>query len=454
MGNKIKEQHLDNELINSLRFKREKINFDDLSKDLNLVIKNVGSPSGSLYDDTELRDRVQILEKTTAKENAVNNNFVKKNDILAKEEIQKIVDDSARSVNNDLRKSIANCLDGTKNQIIDEAMLSKELQYKINARYNNLHDNKTIDGGNGGISESKFNSLKLVVNENSENILDLAERVNNAMSVNDKITMQMLSSDLQNEIKTKVTDGTLTINAFEANTKNQLTAAINSDASYLTTRVNSLETSINMPNRQRRVLFSNTVQETTSATGLPVWGDILDNYTIATLDKNLYKDIVTTIKSGNKRYKASNGIEIDIEDINNVVCLDSIEHDWYGRKDSAFTNITDKSPLHAFAGSFLYNKIANELYYICNEDRPIVIKGDVPSQFQEYTLSSDGKYTFSINDPYNRVAKVLVLDQITNSRTLGKWINSEGVITAAYTDTSITIFNDADTEQKIRIYYR
>lgn len=49
-------------------------------------------------------------------------------------------------------------------------------------------------------------------------------------------------------------------------------------------------------------------------------------------------------------------------------------------------------------------------------------------------------------------ATALIFDNDATSQTCNKWINSEGVITVAYSDDAYTLYNNSDIEQKVRLY--
>ena len=44
------------------------------------------------------------------------------------------------------------------------------------------------------------------------------------------------------------------------------------------------------------------------------------------------------------------------------------------------------------------------------------------------------------------------MDKDSNSPTYNKWINSEGVITVAYSDDAYMLHNNSHEQQQVRIY--
>ena len=105
---------------------------------------------------------------------------------------------------------------------------------------------------------------------------------------------------------------------------------------------------------------------------------------------------------------------------------------------------TDKFFLDINTGEIIFND-AGTLY--------TVYTPPVPQTAINVVVSANSFVTQAITNPFIQKVKVLVLDTTANSRTLGKYINSEGVATVAYTDTGITIYNDATENLTFKIIY-
>lgn len=139
---KIKKYHLDDDLLASLRLKDDYISADDLSPELRAVLK--GTNTGTRYDDTELRNRIISLEKNSITKEE-ENSFAKKSDVMTPEETRDVIKSELQAAETDFQTKLDKKLDTDTDGGIDEAMLSSDLQHKVNARFNNLHDHVSED---------------------------------------------------------------------------------------------------------------------------------------------------------------------------------------------------------------------------------------------------------------------------------------------------------------------
>lgn len=76
------------------------------------------------------------------------------------------------------------------------------------------------------------------------------------------------------------------------------------------------------------------------------------------------------------------------------------------------------------------------------------------ASFTDQLINANSSKTYTKDDALTSMpVTVLVKDPDSSSRTYGKYINSEGVATIAYTSNSFTIYNDTDTNLYFNIIY-
>lgn len=339
--NYIEKRHLGDKLKRSLRFSDDKIGFDDIDSDIVKILKS-NSTSSTAYDDKELRNRIIALEKNSeTKINAVNT-YASKTDAISVTTVEDKINKAIDALKKELTPEIDKRLDGSKNYIIDEAMLDTNLQYKINARYNNLYNNTASENTRDYTEEIK--ALEVKINTNKENIANLASQVSNSPN----ITEDMLSSALKDKINNPVNDGTLTLNKFALSDRAALEAAINSDTTTVSTTINKINSQINSPREHREVLFCST--DSTSSTAIAEWGYIMLGAAISTKDKSAYDAISAAFNSDKTSYTADNGIVLDLTEYDYLIYLEESSAEYMALDDNGKFVKQAKNPLSVFEG--------------------------------------------------------------------------------------------------------
>lgn len=133
---------------------------------------------------------------------------------------------------------------------------------------------------------------------------------------------------------------------------------------------------------------------------------------------------------------------------------------------------SDNSPFNDFEGSFLYNSISKEIYYIQDRDTVLVMNASAASSSSsssDYASASDYAIMYSsVTVPadsfatvtagelgINSIIRYWIKDTETDSDTNGTYINPEGILTISGTteNETITLYNHSDTDVEAEICY-
>ena len=213
---------------------------------------------------------------------------------------------------------------------------------------------------------------------------------------------------------------------------------INNKNNAQDTRLNNLENKFNGLNTQINGSSGSggTVSVQTQIINVKSDVDKLKNATIPSiqnLSSNAYNKVV------NLQSYVTNTIERNLTDVTNRVTdtendITTINNNVTTVQNQANTNKTN---------------ITNNANAIQR------IQTKIRANVQDKTIASGGSATINYDssmDLYSMQIKVLVLDNVSGSRTVNKYINSEGIATLAYNSkNSITIYNDADTQLSFKI---
>lgn len=275
-------------------------------------------------------------------------------------------------------------------------------------------------GGSGGSSSGyakEINDLKNRLTTDEGNISTADAKVNaNTTSINN------LSSQFNN---------------LNSTLSGQITT-INNKNNAQDTRLNNLENKFNGLNTQINGSSGSggTVSVQTQIINVKSDVDKLKNATIPSiqnLSSNAYNKVV------NLQSYVTNTIERNLTDVTNRVTdtendITTINNNVTTVQNQANTNKTN---------------ITNNANAIQR------IQTKIRANVQDKTIASGGSATINYDssmDLYSMQIKVLVLDNVSGSRTVNKYINSEGIATLAYNSkNSITIYNDADTQLSFKI---
>lgn len=204
--NKIKLRNLDDEIINYFRQNQAVIGYDDLSSEVVTDIKNnIQQGNVNKYDDQELRQRIIELENNSLSKTEAENTYAaqtnydtssvvdsKINNAILTLDINGKIDNKFNTITEDFVTRTAGN--------ITEDLLSYDLQMKVNARYENK---RPSEGGSGSsdIGAGEFTKLQIQVNENTNNLTNLQEYVNNNVILKtEAIPLSNLESAAQNLI--------------------------------------------------------------------------------------------------------------------------------------------------------------------------------------------------------------------------------------------------------------
>ena len=236
-NNLITVNHLDPSLKNILRFTSGKIQYDDLAKDVVNAIKNSGAQGKPAYDDAELRNRIVNIEQTILTKEAASNIYSTKKDVVTSDTINQRIANANAKTKNELQKEISGYIKN-RNKVIDESMLSDDLVYKINERYKNT--NNDTDSKVDTI-EDDIRSLRSSVQKNTDNISLTNSQLGNYITRSEKISKNMLESDILDAINNPIEKGSLTLDYFNLKDRQALNNAINSDNSSIYADINIIK---------------------------------------------------------------------------------------------------------------------------------------------------------------------------------------------------------------------
>lgn len=232
---RIKLRNLDPEVLEYFRKTNEKIGFDELNSDVVIEIKTDAS-SGLSYNDTELRNRILTIETSYVKTSIGNTKYAFKSDTYTKAETDNKISALSSSIDGKLATKLSvtdaesqYIKNGTN--IITETMLSTDLQYKVNARYENK---RPEDSSGSEVSISNFNMLRVSVNTNTTNINNILASY---VTKNTTIPLTQLDTDTQNIINNARTNN---VKITEADLDEALTTKINNSGGSSSSSVDSL----------------------------------------------------------------------------------------------------------------------------------------------------------------------------------------------------------------------
>lgn len=457
--NKIRERNLDEELLNRLFFKDQKISFDNLSASVVSAIKS-GTNAKTAYNDEELRNRIASLESSRITIASADEKYVSKaTHIPTNNEISTEISAKFK----EWEKKVADVLNkkvNLANGVIDESMLTPELKYKVNARYNNLYNNNS-----GNEIANDLSELTFQINKNTESLGRLDDYVTkHTVKKEDEITEEQLDGNIRAKLnKDTVPDGSLTLAAFNTEDREKLLKAINSDASLLSGRIAALEGKLS--GEKGNVLYA-TEQGTAFQT-------LFASEVYATEDVDIYQSLRTAILAKPMSNTVSTDrITLDLSEYSHIVCLDEsmLDTDTFLEKKERSSTEDDGSTVfmweeseetisQRFSGQLLKDDVNDILFFLDPRGSVyrLVVGANAPVdvRYKEITceIPPVGSYTFPLKNVRMRIHKILVLDTEVDSRSLNKYINAEGVVTAAYEDDEAVLYNDTNKEISVKVLY-
>lgn len=188
--NKIRLRNLDDEVLKYFRKVTDRIGYDQLNSDVVTQIKNSGGPSsGTVYNDSELRNRLINVENTMLSKTAAASTYAAKTDYDTTAVVNTKIDQAKANINS----SIAN-LDNKyvkkENGSIVESYLSQELINKINA-----HTQPSSSNTDDSVA---IGELKIQTNRNASEITSIKSTLDTRVFMkDDPISIDNLDEDLQ-----------------------------------------------------------------------------------------------------------------------------------------------------------------------------------------------------------------------------------------------------------------
>lgn len=279
---KILKRNLDNELLQYLRTIDSKITYDDLSPDIVSDIKNIMASEESQryvkYNDEELRRRIEFLE----------DNKVSISDAIDEEFVDRKLEIIMSNVDAQVNKGMNNYVKNESNSIT-EYLLSKDLQAKINARYNNNRVYSSIADGDSNISEesleqiqNRINEIEYTVTKNSNNISQNKNDIDsNLAKINNAIQESSTNTRSIGSINTSLGE--------IRNSITSLSNYVNQECLLSSNLISFYQLDSELQNKFERIRYNNI------------------KISLSDLDNNL----VELIQNGNNNSSDNNGISVE-----------------------------------------------------------------------------------------------------------------------------------------------
>jgi hypothetical protein len=417
--NKIKKRDLDESLVLEINSKLSIITEDDLSPELRKKISSGGSGSGgSSYDDTNLRNRTIVLEKNKVDKSELNNYFNKNTDKVN----LSMLDSNLRPVFDSSLSAMLEMLNAyrRKNDKIQESDLSTTVQAKLNDKGNSGPTDLSpivqhLSSVDDKIATNTFN-IETVTKNVSKLTSDIDSKINGSKQEileNNSILKQLVENARQKNVSIKKDDLDFELNSIISRSVQKSEDAF-AAASGAKLFVN------NLPGQ---IVFIEGQDGAAGAKNLLVNGAF----------------VLTDTELNNAKARS----EKTIYDLKNNVLLIYDE--------GAYKEQASIMSYFSINGGLVFDERLQRLCYIYN-DKYTVLSQNQHRETVATTIPGNGSYRIDVQQIFgNRkqaidiVARVLVKDNDSSSRTLNKYINSEAVATISYSDSLITIYNDADT---------
>jgi hypothetical protein len=447
IAGKIKQRDLDPELLSlfNMFIRSGAIDYDDLSYELQEIIRRGGSTGTGGYDDTIIVNQINALIRDKADVSALSNYFNKSTDLV-----------SANMLDNALRAALGLSSTGGTNYVTAADL----------ANYRRIADSIGYDDLDAAL-QGKFTTI--------DTRLTGLNNKTQAMQI-DISNLQTGLSSVQSTVDhmSAISGGMSTINSTIASMQTQ----INANASGISTNTQNIQT---------------------NASNIASLKTTVDNGLI-TLDNKLTEDllapkIVTKLDQIANLQVSVEALRVNASRITGTVGQIAVISDGTGATVGGdivccglFARDSAQLTAHLSSGAPLVFDLKNQIAYVFDIAGDEVLAPGESSDIADYlatenflleyqytgkflcdvdtgellfnnagtlyvikpagadtnvVIAANSSYIYSVEEPYSKNMKVLVLDSDSTSRTYNKYINSEAVATVAYDDTGITIYNDS-----------
>ena len=188
--NKIRLRNLDDEVLKYFRKVTDRIGYDQLNSDVVTQIKNSGgSSSGTVYNDSELRNRLINVENTMLSKTAAASIYAAKKDYDTTAVVNTKIDQAKANINSSIT-NLDNKYIKKENGSVVESYLSQELINKINA-----HTQSSSSNTDDSVA---IGELKIQTNRNASEITSIKNTLDTRVFMkDDPISIDNLDEDLQ-----------------------------------------------------------------------------------------------------------------------------------------------------------------------------------------------------------------------------------------------------------------
>lgn len=188
--NKIRLRNLDDEVLKYFRKVTDRIGYDQLNSDVVTQIKNSGgSSSGTVYNDSELRNRLINVENTMLSKTAAASTYAAKKDYDTTAVVNTKIDQAKANINSSIT-NLDNKYIKKENGSVVESYLSQELINKINAH--------TQSSGSNTDDSVAIGELKIQTNRNASEITNIKNTLDAKVFMKDNpISIDNLDENLQ-----------------------------------------------------------------------------------------------------------------------------------------------------------------------------------------------------------------------------------------------------------------
>lgn len=425
-----------------------KIKLRDLDEDVLAALKGSTSSSAEIQALTnqlnELTNIVQSLKDSCATKDTV------------------CTKDEAKKMGLDLKTQFQNALTGEeqkyvlKQEGITETMLDENLQYKVNARYNNVY---AAAGGDG----TSYESLKQQVFQLGRTIDQLKIAIASAVKVGETIPASVLPSGIQDMLNAGVwtKNDQFSIEDFNVEDRIKLTNAVNSDASIMSGKLSAITDFILKSGEEGSAIYATTTPDDSTSDY-----DKRKDYGICGTAKMILDNSVAACFSSDDVNSAKNSFdEEEVMDSSgkvtkkqiptyNYIADFSTTNKYYSYNNSSHTWEEYADAFKKFCGQFIGNETIHSLYYITPTEAMDVSSYINPRKNMdpiELTIGANDSKEIVDADALGKSMTLLIYDDETGSATNGKWLNAAPYGYIAIEDGKYTIYNDTDAQHRFMV---
>lgn len=425
-----------------------KIKLRDLDDDVLNAIKGSYSPSA------ETQEILNQVNKLVSDVQSIKDTYITKDKTYTKDELKKLGSDLKKQIDSEISSNDQKYIQ--KQEGITESMLDGNLQYKVNARYNNVY----AEAGSG---EQNYEALKQQIFQLQRTINQLQVAVASAMKSGEQIPESSLPDSVRNMINNgvRMKNDKLSLDDFNINDKISLTNAINSDSSILSGKITAITDFILKSGEAGATIYATpTPDDPTSdydqrkKNGICGTAKmILDNSVAACFNtdqvnaaKNARdkEDVMDSSGNVTKKQIPTFSYVADFSSANKYYSYDEASSSWKEHADA----------LTRFCGQFIGNEDTHTLFYITPTEAMDIseyINAMSKEDPVDIVLAPNSSQAVKNSHAITRSLTLLIYDNENGSATKGKWLDAAPYGHLVIEDGQYTVYNDTDSQQRFMV---